>query len=93
MRYSPHASKENGPTPIILSDDEVRRQFSRYKLSEQLSFVPEKLEIRERNPGTEEEDSRRVLLLAKDRLHYRVLKFAIPDALSSGTGDEDISMT
>jgi len=56
------------------------------------AFVPEQLEIRgqsNKNDG----DSRRIVVLGKDRLHYKIFKF--PGAgLTRGTAaaDEDIPM-
>lgn len=91
MKYSPHTANGKGLEPTILNNHQVLQLFSRYKISDGTSFVPEKLEIREKNPRKEEEDSRRILLLGKDKLHYRVLKFAHPDA--GATEDEDISMS
>lgn len=90
MKFSPHMPNGKGLGPTILDDGQVLQHFSRYKLSDKTSFVPEKLEIREKNPGKAEEDLRRILLLGKDRLYYRVLKFARPGA--GEPEDEDISM-
>lgn len=92
MEYYPYTSTGLGlPTPSF-SDEQVPQQFRRYEMSETPSFRPEKLEIRERNAAGEE-DSRRILLLSRDKLHYRVLKLADADTLCGEAGDEDISMS
>ncbi|KUJ12694.1 uncharacterized protein LY89DRAFT_672835 [Mollisia scopiformis] len=99
LNYSPHSSKgKGGPTPHF-SNQEVLQQFCKYKLSTDQAFVPERLEIRassdmRHNEGGEKQaDSRRIILLSKDRLHYRVLRLGKADALSEVAEDEDISMS
>lgn len=92
MEYHPHTSTGRGLPISSFSDERVLQQFRRFNMFENPSFTPAKLEIRERNTGGEE-DSRRILLLSRDKLHYKVFKFAHADALSGEADDEDISMS
>lgn len=91
LRYGPHAS---GSHPVILSDDEVLRRFSRHGVGSDAAFVPEKLEIQERKARRQEANSWRILLLSKDKLRYRVLELTGRDASISGVAADadDVSM-
>jgi anaphase-promoting complex subunit 4 len=57
------------------------------------AFVPERLEIREQSNKTNS-DSRRIVILGKDRLHYKVFKFPGADSTrGTAAADEDIPMS
>lgn len=88
MDYSPH---NRSIVPSTFSNDEVLSRFSRYKLPADGSFLPEKMEIRERSTRREKEDMRRLFLLGKDRVHYKIIKFGKLGVVA-GEPDEDVSM-
>lgn len=56
------------------------------------AFVPERLEIR-RQSSKSDKDSRRIAVLGKDRLHYKVFKFPGADSRQQAEADEDIPMS
>lgn len=78
MKYDPH-NVNAANDPKIFEDEEILSIFSMYTILTGDSFVPEKMEIRdskskERTPN---EDTRRLVFLGKDRLHYKVFKYPI----------------
>ena len=89
MKYSPH--DPNKPTiPTAFINAEVVATLELYSIPKEGSFVPEKVEIRGQKSSRTTEDMRRLFLLGKDRLHYKVLK--IPANVQKRT-DEDTSMS
>src|ERR1039458_979891 len=76
MKYSRHRPNITLPAPAEFSDEEVLSHFSRHQIPGAASFVPEKMEIREQNRKGGKGDTRRIVILGNDKLHYKVLKFA-----------------
>ena len=89
MAYSSYTRNIVPPT---LSNVDVLNRFAKYKLPGDGSFQPEKLEVREQSQKRESPDSRRLFLLAKDRVHYQILKFGDTGYVEPAVADEDISM-
>ncbi len=77
MEYSPHVLDGSSPHPAIFSNEEVLARFSKQRIPNEGSFVADKLEIRERSGRKAGEDARRMVVLGKDKLHYKVLKLAM----------------
>lgn len=93
LQYGPLSPNGKGSSPVILGDKEVLRQFSQHEVCSDVSFIPDKMEIREGNMGREGADSQRILLLSSDRLHYRVVESVQAEAsLGVAPDKEDISM-
>ncbi|PVH86890.1 hypothetical protein DL98DRAFT_449113 [Cadophora sp. DSE1049] len=89
LSYSPHG---HAMTPISFNNGDVLKRFSGYKLPGDSSFNPHKMEIREKSGSRGKEDLRRLFLLGKDRVHYKIVKFAAKDS-SKGEQDQDVSMS
>ncbi|KAG4436181.1 hypothetical protein IFR05_008341 [Cadophora sp. M221] len=90
LNYPPHSGHPD--ISKSFSNEEVLEQFLRYKLPSDSSFVPGKMEIREQPTGTSKEDWRRLFLLGKDKVHYKILKFRGAN-LSIEDRDQDVSMS
>ncbi len=87
LDYYPHTQSI---VPTVFSNDEVLSCFSRYKLPGDGSFLVEKMELRGRSPRQGKEDSRRLFLLGKDRVHYKILKWGDTGTIAEELG-EDVS--
>jgi hypothetical protein len=87
-----HPSTANSATAKAQSIDVILAQCGTYSFPEGSPFVPDKLEISQRNKSRDQNDKARLCVLDKSRLHYKV--FTVPDY---GYGlvvmDEDVSMT
>lgn len=88
LEFTPHVQS----TPVSLSNEEVISRFSRHKIPGDSSFLPEKMEIRDRSTGKQKDDPRRLFLLGKGRIHYKILKFAGSQPMKEQK-DKDISMS
>lgn len=86
--YYPHAP-DKLPQPTVFSNEELKERFSRYRIDCDGSFVPEKMEIRQRGDANGNETSR-IVVLGSNRMQYRVFK--LPSSVER-TVDEDISMS
>ncbi len=75
--------------PTIIHKETIDR-LPNFEFPQDNSFVPAKIEVRERSHPKEREDSRRIVLLAKDRLHYKV--FSIKNEVYARVLDEDVDM-
>ena len=76
MEYSPHMQSDSSPHPAIFSNEEVVARFSKQRIPSEGSFVADKLEISERSGRKAGERATRMVVLGKDKLHYKVLKLA-----------------
>jgi hypothetical protein len=92
LEYSPHDSSAS-INPTVFADEEVLALFSKYTISEEDSFVPEKMEIRDARPKgrRSNEDPGRIVFLGKDRFQYKVFRY--PAQTPHKVPDEDISMS
>lgn len=87
MEYSPHI-ENSSPKPVIFSNEEVKERFEKYQIpSVGGSFIPEKLEVRS---GAFE--MRRVVVLGKDGVHYKVLNFEKVGKEKGKGSDGDVQM-
>lgn len=93
LDYSPHSPRRKDIATPLMSDEEVLQQFCKYSLIDNISFVPERLQIRGEGSEGGKEDSRRILLLSENKLLYKVLGFSAATALSGAPKDEDVSMS
>ncbi|KAG4426231.1 hypothetical protein IFR04_000697 [Cadophora malorum] len=89
LSYTPHG---HATIPISLNNGDVLERFSRHKLPGDGSFKPHKMEVRGKAGSRGKEDLRRLFLLGKDRIHYKIVKFAARDP-SKGDLDQDVSMS
>lgn len=84
LEYALHDSAEDSINPMILTNEEVLALFSKYAMPTEDSFEPEKIEIRESKSITKlkgrdlKEDTRRIVVLGKGRLQYKVFRYAAP---------------
>jgi anaphase-promoting complex subunit 4 len=91
MEYSQHNTQAGFSRPTVLENDEVTALFSHYQIPDDDSFVPETMEVRELKGRGKNEDKKRIVLLGKDGLQYKV--FGFPTLENRATReDEDISM-
>jgi anaphase-promoting complex subunit 4 len=90
MSYSP-LTPTSHPKPTVFNDKEVVKRFSKYRISSEESFVPEKMEIRERMSRARDNEIGRIVIVGRDRLHYKVFKLPVQDM--EGAADEDIPMS
>jgi anaphase-promoting complex subunit 4 len=74
--------------PTVFSNEDVKARLSRYQIHNPGSFIPERMEYRERSQRREKDDTRRLVLLRDDKLHYKVFKFA---AAAGADGDTPMS--
>ncbi|KAK6585577.1 hypothetical protein PZA11_002304 [Diplocarpon coronariae] len=88
MQYFTHPKKER----TKFSNDEVISYFSRHNFPGDGSFLPEIMEIREQSTSRQNGDTRRLLLLGKGRVHYKILKFGESGSVRE-VGNNDISMS
>lgn len=95
LEYFPHDPNVEHISPTIFADEEVIAIFSKYKISTDDSFVPEKMEIRDATSrkGRANEDARRIVVLGQDRLCYKVFKYPAPPSHQASDENEDISMS
>ncbi|TAQ87852.1 hypothetical protein B7494_g3813 [Chlorociboria aeruginascens] len=91
LNYYPHQPDAGLSSPMDLNNDEVLRQFRRYTVSKDESFIPDKMEIRARDDDGSV-NGRRLILLGEDRLRYLVLNGPEPTIRTRKPG-VDVSMT
>ena len=90
--YVPY-SKVSPPRPTGFSNEDVISRFSEFKMPDAGAFIPERLEIRGQS-SKNDKDSRRITVLGKDRLHYKVFKMPGADCTRrTAEADEDIPMS
>jgi hypothetical protein len=89
IQYFPHVENGGSPSPTILNNEEVLRRFSKEEAPDEGSFVAGSLAVREQNNN---DDMRRLVLLGKDKLHYRIFKLADLNSARM-RADGDISMS
>jgi anaphase-promoting complex subunit 4 len=89
MKYSSYMRNGDPYSPTVFSNEDVKSRLSKYQIPNADSFVPERLEVRERSQRREKNDTRRIVLLRDDKMYYKVFKF-----VDSATGiDGDIPMS
>ena len=72
--------------------DEILLHCESYSFPEGSSFVPDRFELSQRNKLCDQNDSTRLCVLDKNRLHYKI--FTVPNYFSGPVAvDEDVSMT
>ena len=87
--YSP-ASQKTGPhSPTVFTNEDVKSQLTQYQIPDSGSFIPGRMEVRERSNLRERDDSRRLILLRDDKMHYKVFKFG--DGTTGRDGDTPMS--
>jgi anaphase-promoting complex subunit 4 len=89
MKYSSYMENGGPYSPTVFSNEDVKSRLSKHHIPNPGSFVPERMEVRDRSQRREKDDARRIVLLRDDKMHYKVFKFADP-----ATGaDVDIPMS
>ncbi|KAE9379056.1 hypothetical protein N431DRAFT_363885 [Stipitochalara longipes BDJ] len=76
LKYSTYMQNGGPYSPTVFSNEDVKARLSRYQIHNLGSFIPERMEYRKRSQGREKIDTRRLVLLRDDKLHYKVFKFA-----------------
>jgi hypothetical protein len=89
IRYFPLAENGSSPSATVLNNEEVLQRFSIGESQNEASFVAGSMAVREQNNN---EDMRRLVLLGKDKLHYRILKLADSNS-GRKRADEDVPMS
>ena len=92
LRYYPNNPKARALDATVLDDEEVLYNFSKYKFPSEGSFVPDKMEVRERNGQSSTDETKRIIILGHDRLHYKVFRLPISN-YGMREVDEDIPMS
>lgn len=88
LKYSAYMQSGGHYSPTVFSKEDVKTRLSRYQILNVGSFVPDRMGFRERSWRREKDDTRRLVLLRDDKLHYKVFKF------TDATGAEvDIPMS
>jgi anaphase-promoting complex subunit 4 len=89
MTYSSYMHKGGPYSPTVFSNEDVTSRLSKHQIPSLGSFVPERMEVRERSQRGEKGDTRRIVLLRDDEMHYKVFKFA--DPATGADGDIPVS--
>lgn len=89
MKYMHHAPDIRAAV-VLLSNKDVVTQFSYYRIPGDGSFTPGTMEVREQTKGRGHEDSRRLFILGKDKVHYKILRF---EDLKSMKDDADVDVS
>ena len=89
IRYFSHVENGGSPSPTVLNNEEVLQRISKGERQNEGSFVVGSMAVREQNNS---EDMRRLVLLGKDKLHYRILKLADSNS-GRKRADEDVPMS
>lgn len=87
--YSPVPQNTGPHSPTVFSNEEVKSRLRQYQIPDSESFVPGRMEVRERSTLRERGDSRRLVLLRDDKMHYKVFKFG--DRTTIRDGDTPMS--
>lgn len=77
----------SSPKPVVFTNEEVKERFEKHTIPTGGSFVPEKLEVRS---GAFE--MRRIVVLGKDGVHYKVLNFEKAGKGKGKGSDGDVEM-
>ena len=72
LTYSPHTPNPNLSSIFVLDNEEIMERYSTYRIPVEEGFVPEKIEIREGKHTKPNRETRRIVILGKDRLHYKI---------------------
>jgi anaphase-promoting complex subunit 4 len=89
MKYSSYMQDGGSYIPTVFSNDEVKSQLSKHQMSSLGSFLPERMDVRERSRRREKGNTRRIVLLGDDKRQYKVFKLA--DAATGADGDIPMS--
>jgi anaphase-promoting complex subunit 4 len=92
IRYYPHKPKSSPLDIKIVDDEHVMDLFLKHQVPSEGSFVPETMEIRGSNGKNDNPETRRIVILSRDRLHYQVFKLPSPDIAMKDL-EEDIPMS
>ena len=88
LKYSSYMQNGGPYSPTVFSNEDVKARLLKYQIASPGSFTPERMEVREQSQRREKVDTRRLVLLRDDKMHYKVFKFA------EATGaDGDTSMS
>lgn len=91
MKYQPHRISASRSKAIVFSNEEVIDRFLQSEFSVDESFIPEYIMIRPQIGSKNNNERKRLVILAKDRLHYKVFRWT--GAPSEGNIDEDVPMS
>jgi hypothetical protein len=92
--YSPQTPDMQQVQLTSLSDKDVMSLFARINGSFERSFTPDWIGVRTPRKMSEKEDTRRIITLSKDRLHYKILRIStnVVKDETKGKQTEDMPM-
>lgn len=91
MKYQPHRISASRSKAIVFNNEEVIDRFLQSEFAVDGSFVPEYIMIRPQIGSKNNDERKRLVILAKDRLRYKV--FSWTGSPSEGKVDEDVPMS
>lgn len=91
LKYHPHRISTNRTKAIILSNEEVINKFLQNEFADEGATIPERMMIRQQIALKDDDDMKRMVTLAKDKLHYKVFRWV--ESSSEKGVDEDIQMS
>lgn len=91
LTFSAQTPKAVAQNATVISDEEVLQHLSIHQFPNSGTFVPRTMDVRERGSKGSNDDTRRIVLLGHDSLHYSVFK--MPPNLRMGQSDNDVSMS
>ncbi|CAD6442860.1 c06f7089-702f-465a-9a30-5ce32c70bb1d [Sclerotinia trifoliorum] len=91
IKYQPHRISASRSKAIILSNEEVINKFLQTEFPGDGSIIPEIMMIRSQIGSKNDDQMKRLVVLAKDRLRYKVFKLA--GESSNRNISEDIPMS
>ncbi|PQE12926.1 anaphase-promoting complex component Cut20 Apc4 protein [Rutstroemia sp. NJR-2017a BBW] len=91
FKYQPHRNATSICKAVVFDNEEVVANFLQSEFDSNSSFTPEKIAVRSQSGGRMNDNSKRLVVLSKDRLQYKIFNWT--DGSPKKTGDEDISMS
>ena len=86
-------AQDQSPKPTVFGNEELLEQFSGCTIDSEGSFVPESIEVQWQGGRKLNGRSKRIVILGKDRMQYKLFKLAVSPAAMQKATDEDVSMT
>lgn len=93
VKYTSYSPKTRAIDATIISDENILRTLAIQQFPSEGSFTPGTMEIREVSDISSREDTRRIVLLATDGLHYKVFQMPSSTEFGSRQTDGDVAMS
>ena len=88
IKYYPHKPKSSPLDIKIVDDEHVMDLYLKHRIPTEASFIPATMEIRGSNGRKDDAETRRILIMSRDRLHYKVFKMSSPDVRVKSPGED-----